>query len=244
MPYRQTMHVRFGQQEGRCNGCRNEFPFRVFEVDCKGRRENVPRGRADRLVWAVTICTATPNYRNFWRVIMAVSAGISNALERNWGMVDRAIDGLSDETLARRISDSDNSIGWLLFHMSRVVDVFMNARFQGKPQIWIEGGWCEKFGLSDDPETTGQGWDAARVAAWPLPSRDVLVGYYEAMKACCREYMSSVTDEELSAAMSLRPGADPEPKETIMGVLVFDNIVHGGQIAFLRGHLEGMGWFV
>ena len=96
---------------------------------------------------------------------MAVSAGISNALERNWGMVDRAIDGLSDETLARQISDSDNSIGWLLFHMSRVADVFMNARFQGKPQIWIEDGWCEKFGLSDDPETTGQGWDTARVAA-------------------------------------------------------------------------------
>ena len=71
-----------------------------------------------------------------------------------------------------------------------------------------------------------------------------LVGYYEDMKACCRDYMSSVTDEELSATMSLRPGSDPEPKETIMGVLVFDNIVHGGQIAFLRGHLEGMGWFV
>ena len=32
-----------------------------------------------------------------------------------------------------------------------------------------------------------------------LPSKDVLVGYYEAMKACCRDYMSSVTDEELSA---------------------------------------------
>ena len=99
---------------------------------------------------------------------------------------DRAIDGLSDETLARRISDSDNSIGWLLFHMSRVVDVFMNSRFQGKPQIWMEDGWCEKFGLGDDPETTGQGWDSARVAAWPLPSSDVLVGYYEAVKAGCR----------------------------------------------------------
>ena len=60
-----------------------------------------------------------------------LTAGISNALERNWGMVDRAIDGLSDATLTRQISDSDNSIGSLLFHMSRVVDVFMNTRFQG-----------------------------------------------------------------------------------------------------------------
>ena len=31
--YWQTMHVRFGQQEGRRNGCRNEFQFRVLEVD-------------------------------------------------------------------------------------------------------------------------------------------------------------------------------------------------------------------
>ena len=95
----------------------------------------------------------------------------------------------------------------------------------------------------DDRPRLGSG-ARGRVAAWPLPSQDVLVGYYEAMEACCRDYMSSVTDEELSATMSLRPGSDPEPKDTIMGVLVFDNIVHGGQIAFLRGHLEGMGWFV
>ena len=33
MPYRQNNHVLFGQQEGRCNGCRVEFPFRAFEVD-------------------------------------------------------------------------------------------------------------------------------------------------------------------------------------------------------------------
>ena len=33
VPYRQNKHVLFGQQEGRCNGCRTDFPFRVFEVD-------------------------------------------------------------------------------------------------------------------------------------------------------------------------------------------------------------------
>ena len=132
---------------------------------------------------------------------MAVSAGVSNALERNWGMVDRAIDGLSDETLARRISDSDNSIGWLLFHMSRVVDVFMNARFQGKPQIWMEDGWCEKFGLSGDPETTGQGWDAARVAASLQrrpklkPRWDVHSSRDDDQLGCAGESLSSILGE-------------------------------------------------
>ena len=33
IPYRQKKHVLFGPQEGRCNGCRSEFPFRVLEVD-------------------------------------------------------------------------------------------------------------------------------------------------------------------------------------------------------------------
>ena len=35
-------------------------------------------------------------------------------------------------------------------------------------------------------------------------------------------YVLRATDEQLSATMSLSPGSDPEPKETIMGVLVFD----------------------
>ena len=33
IPYRQNKYVLFGQQEGLCNGCRTEFPFRIFEVD-------------------------------------------------------------------------------------------------------------------------------------------------------------------------------------------------------------------
>ena len=31
--YRQNKHVLYGQQEGRCGGCRMDFPFKIFEVD-------------------------------------------------------------------------------------------------------------------------------------------------------------------------------------------------------------------
>ena len=40
IPYRQNRHVLFGQQEGSCNGCGGEFPFRMFEVD-----HVIPRSR-------------------------------------------------------------------------------------------------------------------------------------------------------------------------------------------------------
>ena len=39
-PYRQDKHVLFGQQEGLCNGCKGDFPFKLFEVD-----HSVPRSR-------------------------------------------------------------------------------------------------------------------------------------------------------------------------------------------------------
>ena len=38
--YRQNRHVLFGEQEGKCNGCQMEFPFKMFEVD-----HMVPRRR-------------------------------------------------------------------------------------------------------------------------------------------------------------------------------------------------------
>ena len=33
--YRKNKHVLFGQQEGLCNGCRGDFPFKLYEVDHK-----------------------------------------------------------------------------------------------------------------------------------------------------------------------------------------------------------------
>ena len=39
-PYRENKHVLFGQQEGLCNGCKGDFPFKLFEVD-----HVVPRSR-------------------------------------------------------------------------------------------------------------------------------------------------------------------------------------------------------
>ena len=33
IPYRKNKHVLFGQQEGLCNGCKGDFPFKLYEVD-------------------------------------------------------------------------------------------------------------------------------------------------------------------------------------------------------------------
>jgi len=168
---------------------------------------------------------------------------IKTALERNWGMVDRALDGLDDATLARQPNDQSNSMAWLLWHMNRVVDTFVNTRFQSKPQLWVQDGWHQKFGMGDD-SGTGQGMSPEEVAAWVSPPRDVLLGYYEAVKASARDYLASMTDADLAGSIVAPPTNEPRPVSDMLGILIYDNTVHGGQIAYLRGYYKGMGWFV
>ena len=46
-------------------------------------------------------------------------------LERNWSMVDRTLEEVDDMGLGNQPNGQSNSIGWLLWHMSRVVNRFI-----------------------------------------------------------------------------------------------------------------------
>ena len=174
------------------------------------------------------------------------------ALERNWGMVDRALDGMDEATMARRPNEHCNSVAWTLWHMNRVMDIFVHTRLRGRPQVWLEEGWNQGFGLSDDPDLRGVGWTAEEVGAWTPPGKEIQLGYYEAVKASCRMILACLSQSDLDNrdARGVQLGGGrvmppPEERRTVsaaLGVVVWDNIVHGGQIAYLRGYYLGMGW--
>jgi hypothetical protein len=167
---------------------------------------------------------------------------IMAALNRNWEMVDSALVGLDEATLAQRPTDQCNSIAWILWHMSRVVDTFIYTRFQARPQLWVRDRWYQKFGMSDDPEDRGVGWSAQQVAAWKVPPRQTLLGYYEAAKSSAREYLPTLTPADLDRQITATPIPHPRPLADVLGQMTWDNIAHGGQIAYLRGLYRGMGW--
>jgi len=174
---------------------------------------------------------------------MSASETGLTALERNWGMVDRALEELDDSVIAARPNDDSNSIGWLLFHKTRIADRFVHGWCQNAPQLWIKDSWHAKFGLDDDSDNTGGGWTKEQVAAWKVPAKEVLIGYYEAVKTAARDYLGSLSLAEFERELTI----PPRPTASIgalLGVLAFDNCVHGGQIAYLRGYYQGMGWFV
>ena len=173
---------------------------------------------------------------------MSAAEAIISALERNWEMVDAGLAGLEDATLSRRPSEQSDSIAWILWHMDRVVDTFINTRLRSGTQLWIRDRWYEKHGMSEDADERGVGWSAEQVAAWAAPSREPLLGYHEAVKTEARAYLSPLTATDLEARRVIPPAPEPRTVANALGQMVWDNVAHGGQIAYLRGLYLGMGW--
>lgn len=96
--------------------------------------------------------------------------------------------------------------------------------------------------MAADPYDRGVGWTAEQVAAWVLPSREVQLGYYEAIKAATLQYLGSVSEAEMAREIVFPPSPEPRTITSAVAQMTWDNVAHGGQIAYIRGYLKGMGW--
>ena len=167
---------------------------------------------------------------------------IIHCLERNWDMIESALEGMDDDMLSRAPAAQCNSAAWILWHLTRVMDLFIHHRLQDAEQLWNKDGWAEKFNVPPDIEDRGVGWTAEQVAAWIPPSREVQAGYYQAVKAATRAYLAQVSEEELAREIVLPPLPEPRAIAACFGQVMWDSLAHGGQIAYLRGLFLGMGW--
>ena len=173
---------------------------------------------------------------------MSAADAVMWALERNWEMVDSAIEGLDAKTMDSRPAEHCNSISWILWHMNRVVDVFIKTRLQSKTQLWVSDGWHQKFGMEKQVKVMGRSEE--EIVAWVAPPLEAQWGYSEAVKAAARDYINSLSAEDLDRRVTFPPEAQTQDHSvaTALGQLVWDNVAHGGQIAYLRGLYDGLGW--
>ncbi len=179
---------------------------------------------------------------------MPPTESILSALECNWNMVDAALEGMDATLMSQRPNDQCNSIAWTLWHMNRVLDTLIHNRLQDKPTLWISADWYQKYGMAEagtdeSRHSRGVGWTAAEVAAWVAPSREIQMGYYGAVKDSARTYLPSCTQTDLDRRVVFPPLDEPRAMASVVGQVTWDNIAHGGQIAYLRGFYQGMGWF-
>jgi uncharacterized damage-inducible protein DinB len=149
--------------------------------------------------------------------------------------VRSAVDGLSPEQLVTCPTADTNSIGWLVWHLTRVQDHHI-AELLEVDQLWVEGDRASHFGLEPDPDNTGYGHRTDEVRSVRPVSAQALVDYYDAVAARTSQLLSTVTASGLDRVVDDR--WDPPVTLGVRLVSVADDDVqHAGQAAYVRGLL-------
>jgi uncharacterized damage-inducible protein DinB len=149
--------------------------------------------------------------------------------------VHEVVGGLSADDLVWSPERGANSIGWLVWHLTRVQDDHV-ADLLDEEQLWTTGPWAPRFGLVPDSGNTGYGHSADQAASVQPDSADVLVSYYDAVAARTKAFLEHLTPDELDRIVDER-WHPPVTLGVRLVSIADDDIQHAGQAAFVRGLL-------
>ena len=160
---------------------------------------------------------------------------LSDGFDRVRETVHEVVSGLDEDRLGFRPHDHGNSIGWLVWHLTRVQDDHV-AEVAGRDQLWESDGWRERFDLPLPAAATGYGHSSSQVDKVRVKDASLLSGYYDAVHDATLGYVAGLSESDLDRVVDER--WDPPVTLGVRLVSVIDDdIQHAGQAAFLRGML-------
>jgi uncharacterized damage-inducible protein DinB len=168
-------------------------------------------------------------------LLVDVNDLLTDAFGRLPDLVRRAVDGLSPEQLTWAPRPGANTIGWLIWHLTRIQDHHV-SELLGEEQVWVTGAWPARFGLAADPDDTGYGHSPGQVTAVRPDGDAALVGYFDAVAARTRDLIARVTPEELDRVVD-RHWQPPVTLGVRLVSVINDDVQHAGQAAYVRGLL-------
>lgn len=162
---------------------------------------------------------------------MTLNEFIEDAFKQEKEFLTVAVSDLTPAELAWRAGPEANPIGWILWHMLRVEDMWFKFFIQRKPEIWERDGWNEKFGLPT--RDNGFGHTLEQVAEFPALDRDELMRYGDAVRGETLEYLKGLAPDDFIVV--------PREQRPEMSVgAIFRQVVgelfqHQGHISYLKG---------
>jgi hypothetical protein len=150
-------------------------------------------------------------------------------------IVHEVLDGLGEADLRYRVDPQANSIGWQIWHLTRVQDDHI-AGAGGLEQVWFTDGWAERFGLPLDPADIGYGHSSDEVAV-VRASADLLAAYHDATYEQTVEFVTGLTDADMDTIVDRNWDPPVTMAVRLISVLA-DDLEHAGQAAFIRGLID------
>ena len=151
-------------------------------------------------------------------------------------IVHDAADGLDADDLRWRPSPEANSIGWLLWHLTRVQDNHV-SELREAPQVWTTGDWATHFQLAPDAHNTGYGHSAEDVDTVRPDGPEALTSYCDAVISTTRTFLAGLEEADLDRVVDRRWNPPVTLGVRLVSVAQ-DNLEHAGQAAYLRGLLS------
>ncbi|MCY4555527.1 MAG: DinB family protein [Chloroflexi bacterium] len=165
---------------------------------------------------------------------MTLNEFIVDALDKENGFLIDALDGLGADELAWQPAADANSIGWILWHMVRVEDMWIQFFAQFQTELWETEGWHEKFGLPT--RDNGFGHTAEQVNNFPGVDLPEFLRYRASVRQSTLAYLDTLTREDME-----RVPRERRPEMSLGAMfrqIIGEMYQHVGQIAYLRG-LQG-----
>ena len=160
---------------------------------------------------------------------------IENTLAREQDFLMEAVQDLTPEELVWRATPEANPIGWMLWHMLRVEDMWIQFYTQFQPELWERDGWNEKFGLS--VRDNGFGHAQEQVTNFPPLDLSELLRYGAAVRAKTLEYLGELQPEDFEVVPRER-----RPDFSVASMfrqIIGEFYQHTGQIAYVKGLIRG-----
>jgi len=160
---------------------------------------------------------------------------VLDSLDRVHELIPAILDGLDRDDVLWRPDDGSNSIGWLVWHLTRVEDDHL-ANLGAQDQRW-HSGWSTRFALPYPDDAHGYGMTAEQVAAFDVASVDLLLGYAAAVAEQSRQIVASFTAADYEKIVDTRWNPPVTLAARLVSVMV-ETAQHIGQAAYARGLRE------
>jgi uncharacterized damage-inducible protein DinB len=167
---------------------------------------------------------------------MEMNELLADLFGRTTEHVHEAVDGLDAEALAAEPTPGTNTIGWLIWHLTRVQDHHF-SELESTDQVWVSGDWGKRFGVDPDPDNTGYGHSAEQMASIKPDSAAALIDYYDAVYARTQTMLQGMTAADLDRVVDER--WDPPVTLGVRLISVADDCIqHSGQASYARGIID------
>ena len=166
---------------------------------------------------------------------------LTDGFGRTPEFLENVLEGLTQDELNWQPRYDCNSIGWLVWHLTRQQDAQI-ASLMDEEQLWTKDEWYVKFNRQPELNDIGFGHSPEQVATFKSPEAKTLLDYHHAVVERSKEYIRILSETDLDRELD-EPWYQPLPTVGVRLISILDDsVLHAGQAAYVRGLRHGKGW--